>query len=847
MTKLNCYILDRKTFEIKTAFQCFDWDVNVDYLTNEKSSFTSVDDLKWSQGDFFIAKHGDFDRVQGSTFKPFYTGVIDSISNDNTLQCCHIYNLLNFEVTTVRVTGVDVVGHLRALLFRYLLDDTGKNLGGITVASNTSNIEYSYQPSDPPSIEILTSYFIHMFKKYNVIWDVVDIEYGADNKMRLNTAVQYIDHTAQIKDNHFGFQDWDVYVNPGGRSDYNRLDIIDQQRTTDFLNPVILSTWYIDVYGELIEGRPTADVMLPTRNKVYVYDSSAEEAPDYQSIAGSELAASLYSHEISFKLLDQNDSLKFTDLMIGTATHIVYKDVSYPSIMTGYQVTSDDAYILLRFGYIRSTLQSVIQGIIAGYQEGGTKLDAASQALKSYPVGSVYLSYTPSSPALVFGGVWTTIEDGRFLRAGRDSSIGGSDTHNHTMGHTHDLRNHTHTSAAHAHNISGGQTAGPAATAWAYVTMGGSVSNMVVRGRIAPTPVNWTRNRSLTFPGSDYNTTATATPDAAVVAGATNSATPGSTGGPSVNSTGAATNSTTTTVSNVPRYQTLYAWRRISDTDVPPDAQARGVSGGCTWYITADNDLSYAGRLVIFPTNGISGTLETYASASDVPWNANRSKIRSVYVEFGTSAGEDSASLFADLPICTEINAANMYMSDALGTISRWAYNNPLLTSLNIPETFGYASDDMPYAMASNPLLESIIIPEGFGSRISDGSLYRLFYGNSSLTSIILPSAFGPNATGSSSGMFAGCTSITEIDLGGLFRSEASPSTDMFLGCDSLDKITVGSRFRFSPDGLLPARSGQDPQGRTYTGRWVAQSTGESYAPSEIPPYTEDTYTAEAV
>lgn len=47
-----------------------------------------------------------------------------------------------------------------------------------------------------------------------------------------------------------------------------------------------------------------------------------------------------------------------------------------------------------------------------------------------YPVGAVYISYVSTSPASLFGGSWTKIEN-KVLRAANDVSTGGSDTSTH--------------------------------------------------------------------------------------------------------------------------------------------------------------------------------------------------------------------------------------------------------------------------------------------------------------------------------------------------------------------------------------------------------------------------------
>lgn len=49
-----------------------------------------------------------------------------------------------------------------------------------------------------------------------------------------------------------------------------------------------------------------------------------------------------------------------------------------------------------------------------------------------YPVGAVYMSTNETSPAEMFGGTWSALDDGRFLRPmGSYNQQGGSTTHNH--------------------------------------------------------------------------------------------------------------------------------------------------------------------------------------------------------------------------------------------------------------------------------------------------------------------------------------------------------------------------------------------------------------------------------
>lgn len=54
-------------------------------------------------------------------------------------------------------------------------------------------------------------------------------------------------------------------------------------------------------------------------------------------------------------------------------------------------------------------------------------------ALTMYPVGSLYFSSIATSPAGLFGGTWTQLDDNKFLRPSNSfGETGGSDTHTHT-------------------------------------------------------------------------------------------------------------------------------------------------------------------------------------------------------------------------------------------------------------------------------------------------------------------------------------------------------------------------------------------------------------------------------
>ena len=65
----------------------------------------------------------------------------------------------------------------------------------------------------------------------------------------------------------------------------------------------------------------------------------------------------------------------------------------------------------------------------------------AASLLSAYPVGAVYISWSSTSPASLFGGSWTAIT-GRFPYFNAGTSVGGANTHTLSV---HELASHNHT------------------------------------------------------------------------------------------------------------------------------------------------------------------------------------------------------------------------------------------------------------------------------------------------------------------------------------------------------------------------------------------------------------------
>lgn len=99
---------------------------------------------------------------------------------------------------------------------------------------------------------------------------------------------------------------------------------------------------------------------------------------------------------------------------------------------------------------------------------GGTGVTTSSEiALKSYPVGAVYISYVSTSPASLFGGTWTAIT-GRFPYFNAGTGTGGSNTHTLT---TAQMPSHSHSMSMWLNN---GESGGSANYGVTYSDYGGN-------------------------------------------------------------------------------------------------------------------------------------------------------------------------------------------------------------------------------------------------------------------------------------------------------------------------------------------------------------------------------------
>ncbi|PKM65152.1 MAG: hypothetical protein CVU94_08975, partial [Firmicutes bacterium HGW-Firmicutes-19] len=212
------------------------------------------------------------------------------------------------------------------------------------------------------------------------------------------------------------------------------------------------------------------------------------------------------------------------------------------SNLTASRATVSDAGGKILSSNVTSTELSYVSGVTSALQSqlngkaASSHTHLASQITdflnKVYPVGAIYLSTVSTSPATLFGGSWTQIQNRFLVSAGATygaGTTGGSETH-------------THTSAAHNH---GAGHEGGDGDLWTTVTGASGYIYFREDGTVPYTQATWSASHRVS---GTYGSTSATVGGGADVRGYTSTTTPAATGSSSTN----------------PPYLSVYMWQRAA-------------------------------------------------------------------------------------------------------------------------------------------------------------------------------------------------------------------------------------------------------------------------------------------
>ena len=215
------------------------------------------------------------------------------------------------------------------------------------------------------------------------------------------------------------------------------------------------------------------------------------------------------------------------------------------------------------------------------------------------------------------------------------------------------------------------------------------------------------------------------------------------------------------------------------------DDIASGTCGTCSWVVDSE------GVLTISPTDGISGTLDSFISNNTHCWQAINLKeeIKKVIVEDGVKTGQGCYHMFEGLTNCIDMDLSGLDTSDAI-SMDWMFYSCKMLTSIDVSRFDTSNVTNMNRMFGECNALNTIDVSNFNTSNVTNMS--HMFADCKSLTSIDLTS-FDTSKVTNMDYMFYCCDLITTIDVSSFDTIKVTNMNRMFGGCNSLTTIEVSN------------------------------------------------------
>lgn len=206
-----------------------------------------------------------------------------------------------------------------------------------------------------------------------------------------------------------------------------------------------------------------------------------------------------------------------------------------------------------------------------------------------------------------------------------------------------------------------------------------------------------------------------------------------------------------------------------------------GTCGTCSWTLSED------GELVVKPTNGSEGTLQSFTSTSIIPWYSKRTEIKSVRFEGKVKSGLHLANMFEG---CINLSSVDLTNLDTTGVsnFNSMFKNCKSLENLDVSKLNTTSALDMRYMFDGCTRLMSLDL-SSFNT-VNATNMYRMFAGCKSLTSLNL-SGLKTGKVVNFSNIFLNCEKLKTLDVSGMDVSKAVNLSGMFGGCKSLTSLDL--------------------------------------------------------
>lgn len=349
-------IFDRDTLSIKSIIPLIVYDIQMDALSNQTSSFGIINES---------ATIGDYIAVRAiNTNKVIYYGQITTIDqNENseqiTLTANYIWNVFNGDVVVKSYSGDYYESHIASMINTYFVPNNNKLLASI---SHSTGTPFSITNSNGLSVSNFIDYLIRGFKLHNVVLSVSNIKQGMSNGVPFyypEIDIHQVTESRDFKNNIVAFTGWHVTDSRLLRGYANELWIVDKA-SGDIENPTILAKYWLQSDGNVV-NQINNGVNQPTQISIYLYDKTATDNLSYDNIGQANLGQNPYSHNIQFSTTQDNNFFSVDALQLGLQSNVYYNQQVYQSVLTAYSLSSESDLINLTFGNLRFNKNDIFE------------------------------------------------------------------------------------------------------------------------------------------------------------------------------------------------------------------------------------------------------------------------------------------------------------------------------------------------------------------------------------------------------------------------------------------------------------------------------------------------------
>lgn len=329
-------VYDRLSLDYVDGGIIKDYVVDMDYISDNASSVTLVEETFAQKGDIIVALEKTRKLFIGcitavdNTKKKISFKHMKELFNDTVLNIFKYSNILGY-----KFDAVEAIYEILNLAF-VKTDDDKKKLP--LILEKVSSASGAVWTDDSASINIL-DFLATMFDKFNVYLDI-DINF-LKNKL-VCKIIKNASKGMVIKDN---IKMSEPTFDSNELPTYNKAVVYEEE------SGKILGTYYLCGDNTITDNAQAENRLLPVKTKYLKFDDSKDITE--LELATSELQGNQCSHCIQYKLSKEQTLVKALNFNYGDAVKIIYEGREYDSVFTGIKYNKSDPYYTCYFGKAR--------------------------------------------------------------------------------------------------------------------------------------------------------------------------------------------------------------------------------------------------------------------------------------------------------------------------------------------------------------------------------------------------------------------------------------------------------------------------------------------------------------